>query len=428
MKILFIIHDFLPTHQAGSEIYTYLLARELSKNHDVLLLFTEIHNQKTYRVTSRTYQGLNCLEVYRPCADPLKDSSYNDAKMAEIFKSVLTEFDPDVIHLQHLLFHSLGYPAIARDKGIPIIFTLHDYWLTCPHWGRRMKDNLELCHEIDVAQCAECMQGSSEPQFHSLVTRICRLLGFRGNINHAKKSIEKRLQTVHQLIHDIDLFICPSPFLTKTFADFGVPEEKLSLISHGFETTRFQKKKGVRSNGLRFGYIGTISEHKGIHILVEAFSQLPEKEATLEIYGDLDWFPSYSKQLKSAANSSGIRFHGAAANEAIPDILNRIDILVVPSIWFENSPLTIHEAFLAGVPVITSNLGGMADLVTHQVNGLLFEVGNTDDLAEKMSLLIAQPDLVGQLQQSIPKVKSIKENGAEIEALYHRLIRTDSVD
>lgn len=129
-----------------------------------------------------------------------------------------------------------------------------------------------------------------------------------------------------------------------------------------------------------------------------------------------------TSKLRKMATSPSIFFEGIVPNNKIATILSRIDVLIVPSIWFENSPLTIHEAFMAGIPVITSNIGGMADLVTHGVNGLLFNVGDPRELKKAMLKIIESDTLLKTLRKGIPPVKSIQENGLEIEQLYKQLI------
>ena len=173
---------------------------------------------------------------------------------------------------------------------------------------------------------------------------------------------------------------------------------------------------------IKFGFIGTISEHKGLHVLVEAFNAISEEKASLQIYGDLSWFPAYSAKLRKMATSPVIFFRGPVPNDTVADILSGLDVLVVPSIWFENSPLTIHEAFLAGIPVITSNIGGMADLVTDRVSGLLFEVSNSQSLTNTIEELVQSETLLDQLRDGIPTVKSIEENGLEMEQRYQQLL------
>ncbi len=427
MKILYVIHDFLPKHQAGAEIYTYLLAKELSQRHEVCLFFTEINTlSKSYTVTRRTVNELQCIEVFRPPETNKAGVSCNDIKMEEIFTTILVDFKPDIIHLQHLLYHSLRYPHIAKQFNIPIIFTLHDYWLTCPRWGQRLRKNMEICYTVDLKKCADCIYERQESRdkltLSSLFHLLCGKFTGKGVFENKTDVLIKRNTEALVATGNVDLFIAPSNFLRNTFIDFGVPENKIIFSDYGFDIRRYVRKEKRNTSLLKFGFIGTINEHKGVHVLVEAFNSLPKEKAELHIYGDLRWFPAYSSKLKKMATSPAIFFKGAIPNNVVADILADIDILVVPSIWFENSPLTIHEAFLAGVPVITSNIGGMADLITDHTNGLLFNVNDSGSLSSVIKELIESDTLLDQLRQGIPPVKSIEENGQEIENLYKQLL------
>lgn len=425
MKILYIIHDFLPKHQAGAEIYTYLLAKEMNRKHEVLLFFTEISSVGTpYRLTRREVDGLPCIEVFRPPEAAITESPHTDRHMEKIFQQLLTDFRPDILHIQHLLYHSLQYPAIAKAMGIPTLFTLHDYWLSCPRWGQRIRRGLTLCHTVDIDHCSECLQPETgRKNLFNPVSLLRSLLQPSPKTSTPEKRFEAlitRKEQVLRLSEKVDCFIAPSSFLQKTFTRYGLPPEKIVCSDNGMNTKGYTERPHAAADHIRFAFIGTISEHKGVHILIEAFNTLEQEKATLDIYGDMSWFPQYSRRLEQAVTSAAISFKGTIPNRAVADTLASIDVLVVPSIWFENSPLTIHEAFLAGVPVITSNLGGMADLVEHGVSGLLFPVNDTNGLAEAMRQIIHSDTLLDTLRKNIPPVKSIEENAEELEILYQK--------
>ncbi|HSE83898.1 MAG TPA: glycosyltransferase, partial [Thermodesulfobacteriota bacterium] len=158
-----------------------------------------------------------------------------------------------------------------------------------------------------------------------------------------------------------------------------------------------------------------------VHVLIEAFNKLTDGSAELMVYGDTSYAPNYHERLRQMAINPGIRFMGSFNNNRVYEILAETDVLFVPSIWYENSPLTIHEAALAGVPVITSNIGGMAELIERTKNGLLFQVEDASDLHEKMKLLIDNPRLIKKLKGKAEEVKSLEENAKELESIYLRL-------
>ncbi|MFH1737526.1 MAG: glycosyltransferase, partial [bacterium] len=169
---------------------------------------------------------------------------------------------------------------------------------------------------------------------------------------------------------------------------------------------------------IRFTYIGTLVRHKGVHVLIRAFNEVNPDRAILRIYGPTDEFVDYVQMLRNLVRNPSIEFCGRFENEAVVKILNETDVLVVPSIWYENSPITIHEAFLARVPVITARFGGMADLVTDKVNGLLFDVGDTEDLRRALQKFVDDTELVIRLRPDPSSVKSMEQDAEDMERLY----------
>jgi len=171
---------------------------------------------------------------------------------------------------------------------------------------------------------------------------------------------------------------------------------------------------------LRLGYLGTIADYKGVDVLIDAFQRLPRGSATLVVHGALDWFPDYVERLRAAiAPGADIELAGPLAPGQAPRFLTGLDALVVPSIWFENSPLTIHEAFQCGVPVVTSDLGGMRELVASG-GGLTFRRADPADLAAVLLRLVADPAVVDRLRATIPAVKSIATDAADMERVLGR--------
>jgi glycosyltransferase involved in cell wall biosynthesis len=227
------------------------------------------------------------------------------------------------------------------------------------------------------------------------------------------------------MLDKVDLFLAPSHFLRETFLRVGLPAEKIRYSDYGMNLELFAEFQRTPSDLLRFGFTGTLIPSKGVHVLVEAFNGIAPARASLQIWGmDLpyDGYEHYGHELRQLATNPSIRFMGPYANTEVARILAEIDVLVVPSIWYENSPLTIHEAFLSHTPVIAANLGGMAEYVQHMHNGLLFRPRDPADLRAQMMTLIENPDLLELLRANISAVKSIAENALEMERLYHELI------
>ena len=230
--------------------------------------------------------------------------------------------------------------------------------------------------------------------------------------------LDARRAVMGRALAAADLVIAPSDFLRKKYLEAGVvAPEKFLTSDYGFDHAPFRGLARTGSDHLRAGFIGTPVEHKGAHVAIEAMNHLRDTDAELMVYGDLTWFPAYARRLKRLAKNPRVRFPGRFENRDAARILSGLDALIVPSLWYENSPLTIHEAFMAQVPVIASDLGGMAELVKGG-GGLTFKTGDPADLAARIRGLITDPEKLDGLRRSIPAVKTIEENAEELIGYY----------
>jgi glycosyltransferase involved in cell wall biosynthesis len=232
---------------------------------------------------------------------------------------------------------------------------------------------------------------------------------------------------LRRLLSKADAIIAPSRFLRNRFIEHGVPPSKITFSDYGMRTESLPHNRRQRavSGRLRCAFIGSVMPHKGVHVLIDAFNRLSNARAELRIYGDPEYAPDYYASLMRRSRNGSVRFMGGVHNNEVYRILGDTDVLIVPSVWYENSPLTMHEAVLAGVPVIASNIGGMAELVKRAENGLLFEAGNADDLYEKIALLIAEPRRLKGLRGRVAAIKGMEENAEELEELYMGLQARD---
>jgi glycosyltransferase involved in cell wall biosynthesis len=253
-------------------------------------------------------------------------------------------------------------------------------------------------------------------------TRRVAQWGVKLQEQRALHAIRRRLASVRQALAEVDRFLAPSRFLRERFIEFGIPAEKILYKDNGFDLAQFRSVRRPPPYGRRvvFAYIGTLVEHKGVHVLIEAFNRLGPAAAELRIHGDLHVFPQYTAQLRALATHPEITFAGVFDNREVGRILAEVDALVVPSLWFENSPLTIHEALLAGVPVIASRLGGMAEYVEHGRTGLLFRPGDAEDLCTQLEWVLAHPQAFAAMPS--PRYASMDEHARELVALYQELL------
>ncbi|MFH0944241.1 MAG: glycosyltransferase family 4 protein [Planctomycetota bacterium] len=423
MRILETVHDFLPNHFAGSEIYTFHLSRELRNlGHEVHLLFTEKRPEREqFEVDSGEYEGLPYSEViYNNQYADIQDL-YDDPRMDAPICEVLDAFLPDLVHIQSLVFFGLPLVRAAAARRIPMVMTAHEYFLVCPK-GLLLNLDGDLCDPIDFGQCARCLEPypMQREKYRDREGDADRHLG---GLRYFSRAAEVRKAAILAGVAPIDRFVSPSRFLAERMVREGLPAAKVKVVAHGFpRASVVQRPPRMLGDPLRFGFLGTLSEYKGVHLAVEAFSRLKPGEATFRIHGETAWFPDYTRPLMERARQiEGLVFEGRLATDRTAEFLAELDVLVVPSTWYENSPLTIREAFGQGVPVIGTDLGGMAETL-EEGGGLLFPRGDADGLHACMRRLLDEPDLLRSLRTSIPKVRPIRENALELEALFQSLV------
>ncbi|MCA9510862.1 MAG: glycosyltransferase [Myxococcales bacterium] len=231
--------------------------------------------------------------------------------------------------------------------------------------------------------------------------------------------IQRRWASMRELGELVDAFVSPSRYLRDELARFGLDAGKIVHCDYGFATEGFRRRTDLPERARRYAFIGSLVPHKGVHVLIDAFDAMP-RDAELEICGSHDYDPPYTDALLRRAAHPGIRFVGGIPPERVAEHQQRIDCQVVPSIWRENSPLTIHEAFLSGVPVVASRMGGSAELLEHG-GGLLYDAGDADALAAQLRRLYDEPGLARRLAASAPRVKPMGEHARELVGLYEEL-------
>jgi glycosyltransferase involved in cell wall biosynthesis len=395
MRILQVIHGYPPRYNAGSEIYTQTISRELvRRGHDVRV-FTREEAQFLPDYSMRDEVDPTEPRVRLSIINmPRSREAYRHEEVDNRFDDVTTEFDPDVVHIGHLNHLSTSIIHRAKRRGLPVVFTLHDFWLMCPR-GQFVQYNLggpepwAACDGQEDRKCAE----------------ICYSRYFGGGAENRNTDVaywtewvHQRMSHVREVADRVDMFVSPSRTVgDRLTLDFGVPRERIACLDYGFDRDRLAGRSRKPESQIVFGYIGTHRPAKGIHILLDAFT-LVSGNPLLRIWGRVvpDTTPSlkvHSENLHGDAPGR-VQWMGEYGTQTIVnDVFDRIDALVVPSIWMENSPLVIHEAQQARVPVITSNMGGMAEYVHHEENGLLFRARDPLALAAQMQRLVDDPSL-----------------------------------
>ena len=208
-----------------------------------------------------------------------------------------------------------------------------------------------------------------------------------------------RERVVRRAYAAADRLLAPSHFLAGLAVQHGLPKKKLEVVEFGTMAAAAPERTPREPDSqLRVTYLGSLEWSKGVHVLVKAFRQLHPDQAKLRIAGDTNAYPSYAGSLRGGAEGFPIEFLGAVPHDDVPALLADTDVLVVPSLWYENAPRVIAEAYAAGVPVVASRIGALAEKVSEGENGLLFTPDNAAELAQTLQRLIDDPALLALLQ------------------------------
>ncbi|HET9371880.1 MAG TPA: glycosyltransferase [Vicinamibacterales bacterium] len=446
LTLLHAIHDFLPRHRAGSEIYACALARALSARHDVTVLCAEFDAARPHGcVTWRVEGELPVVEIVNNWRCESFADTYRPPLVGERIAHVLDTIAPQIVHVHSLFNLSFALPALARSRGIAVVATLHDYTLVCPSGGQRVhRADRYVCHVIDPDRCARCFGESpfaAQMSIGRLVSAAPRLNPMPAIARAVRRrlpvvaeraaamarqaappavtraDIERRLSAAREVFDQIDLFVAPSRSMADEYVRLGLPASRIEVADYGFAPLPAAPRR-AHDGPLRIGFVGTLVWHKGAHVLIDAARLLPAGRFEIHLAGDVDVFPDYVRGLRRAAEGLPVRFAGSFDRDRVAEIYAGIDVLVVPSIWLENSPLVIHEAFMAGVPVVGARIGGIPGLVEDGVNGRLYDPHSPADLARVLAELIARPDGGRALAAAATGVRAIDDDAARWEEIY----------
>jgi glycosyltransferase involved in cell wall biosynthesis len=411
MRILEVVHDYLPGHVGGTEIHAHQMARFLAgRGHAVTVATTERDlSAEEGAVRERELDGIPILELVHQREFAHMRESWRHPVAPAVFERLVGEFAPEVVHFHHLAHWGAECVALAERAGAEVVVTLNDFHLLCNE-ATLLRPDGELCERGPEGGCTACIAHLPLPG----VADDDPLRGY-----HLGELMAERLETARHYLARVPRVVCPSRFLADRMVRAGVLREDQVLVKrYGYPGLTHGPRPVRRDGPLRVGYVGGIYPSKGVHVLVEAVASLAPGRVELDVHGVLEWFPDYVERLRALAGDAAIRFRGGFDPSDVDRVMQAFDVLVVPSVWYENMPLTIQEAFRNAVPVVTTDLGGMAEAVRDGVDGLLFPRGDAAALAERLARLADDRDLVERLVAGRPPVPTVEDIGAELEALY----------
>ena len=443
MRILFAAHQFFPEHYAGVETVTLSLAQEFrARGHEPYVLAPRRSipgsGIEPGEVQEYEFGGIPVRRVGRPkegVSRPYR-LDYENEVMAERTSEYLREVEPDIVHAEHFQGLSTSVIPAVKEFGVPLVYTATDFWTFCPVVDLRRHDGA-MCRGPEISHCTRCIAsrypGTRMKQAVDLTPPAAlkvagalsetRLSGLSHSLRQVR-ALKQRPGYIRENMELVDHVIVYTTLMRELLLANGIGEGKIEVSHYGIDTSGIRREDRPFSPPLRAGFVGTLAPHKGCDVLIQAFRDLPpEVDATLDIYGNLERFKPFVEELRGLAKGDErINFAGPFARDEVGNVLSGMDVMVVPSRWYENGPGVIFEAFAAGIPVVATDLGGMSEFVRHEENGLLFGLEDARDLARQLRRLIEEPRLLERLRAGIEPVKTVQENVDELEALYSRLL------
>lgn len=411
MRILHLLHQYLPEYVGGTELYTHWLSQRLNQRGHENIIFHRRSGEGAGVEQWTDEAGVQIWAAWSGSMTPERrfQAVLGEPKITQAFDRVLHESKPELVHIQHLM----GLPPALVDRlqqsNLPYIITLHDYWWGCANAQLLTNDRQQLClgpqAYFNCGSCALARAGRSH--FWPALPALAGLLAWRN----------RRLR---RILHKSRRLIAPTQFVADWYVRQGAASERVAVIPHGLDAPP-QPVRPPRSadEPIRFAYIGGLSWQKGIHVVVQAFKELGAA-AELWIAGDESADPAYAASLRAQA-SPQVHFLGRLSRTEVWAHLAQIDVVVVPSLWYETFSIIVSEAFAAGVPVLASQVGVLAERVRHGCDGLLAAPGDEKAWQQALQQFCQDRTLLPRLRANIRPGWTLAEHVQAIEKLYFDL-------
>ena len=286
-------------------------------------------------------------------------------------KKLLVDVDVDVAHF-HIFQHQISPSVFAplKNKNIPLVLTLHDLKPICPNY--KMFTNGEVCEKCKGQKFYNC-----------LINKCTKGSVIKSLVN----VVEMYFHYLMRYYQNVDKYIAVSKFYQRKMIEFGFPEEQVAYIPNYIDIDKFAYSDVDDRYAI---YFGRLSEEKGLETLLDASKLCPE--IPLVIVGSGPQEAELQSYVKKNAISN-VSFAGFKSGADLTELLSKASFSVLPSKWYENCPMSVLESLAIGKPVIGADIGGIPELINHEVDGLIYINDDPNDLAAKMQILWQKPEL-----------------------------------
>lgn len=402
------MHILLVSHVPLGGVRTYidnLISGLLSISENIKVTLFVIGDQYSSFKEAGALKHPRLYYVYKEIEMSLEDefditSDCSIKRVEEEFVEFLNKKNIDLVDFQHLNGLGASLIEITQKRNIKTVVTMHDYWFICPNLFLYTRA-FELCDgPAEGAKCLQCYPSEKS-----------KLL-MRHNYLH------------DQLLKNTNEIIVVSNSLKLKMLEEGIPEHKLNVVYPALAIEPKNKRK-KSSNTLRIGYIGAISAHKGIHILLKAFEQLAHFDIELHLFGSANAY--WRKKVKEQEQKyDNLYWYGAYKSNELSGLLESIDLVLIPSILPETGPLVVQEALRNSIPVIGARIGGIPEYINKEY-GSLFIPGSAESLVTELRNVIKDPAIIEKWKANIPAFPSIDDFAKQIYELYKETIQRDNL-
>ncbi|HDH97374.1 MAG TPA: glycosyltransferase, partial [Proteobacteria bacterium] len=326
MKILFVVHENPLDAPAGVQVYTRSVAEILATKGFETAVFSQRESDSDERLEELEHNGVRYFLVNSRLLSVRNKrfrfrESYDDREVFEHFKAAFDGFKPDVLHIMHLLTLSGEIALHAKEKKVPVIIGLHDYWYLC-HRINLLKPDLSPCSGPDGgAKCRHC----GDPKYNRFPLSLTMPI--------MASAFSKRTRYLRRVLNSADIIHSPSQATKRIYVENGTPEDKIELLPYGYMQIESPHKKKMPGY-IRLGFVGTIAPHKGLHVLLDALWGVDPARIELQIYGEAP-DRGYYESLRKKAEGMNVKFMGTFKRSELSRIYQSFDILAFPTLWSE---------------------------------------------------------------------------------------------
>jgi glycosyltransferase involved in cell wall biosynthesis len=445
MKVIHIPFCFYPDPVAGTEVFVESLAGRLNQWGIEAVIAAPGESSGRYQ-----HQGLAVrrFAVSGEIDDLRELYGEGDLNAAREFARILDEEQPDLIHLHAFTSGaSIRLVREAKRRGIKVAFTYHTPTVSCQR-GTLMRWGSEICDgRLNLHTCAACTLNSLGVgrvgsqvlgRMPRVVGRLAGSVGLSGGVWTAVRMselIQVRHSAFSSLMREVDQVLVPCQWVKELLLCNSVPAEKITISRYALprqtEIAELEKeRRQATDEPLRMAFLGRMDQTKGPDLLIKALRAMPKSEIELHLYGIVQSGAAaeYTEQLKRLAEGdSRIRFLPTVPSDRIVSALRGYHLLTVPSRWLETGPLVVLEAFAAGIPVIGSDLGGIAELVRNEIDGLLVETGSVESWKRAIERCYQDRSFLARLRRGIREPRSMDQVTREIVLVYRQMMQQSAI-